>query len=139
MRTLLTWAGRSAFRYSGSVTDGITIRFGRGFRFRAQVSAEYFAALLKRFSGLTVKIGTARDAAPAGSLGAWLREHVTRVAIASYVGPVLIAEGYAEMFVADRIEEELRAARQWGFAFGRCVTGDSLTFGQAVRCARNRS
>jgi hypothetical protein len=95
-RALLTWAGRSEFRYSGSVTDGITIRFGNGFRFRAQVSAEDFAALLKRFSGLTVKIGTSRDAAPAGSLGAWLREHVTRVAIASYVGPVLIAEGYAE-------------------------------------------
>lgn len=73
---------------------GTTITFGRGWQ--ASVSAEQYRALLTRFAGDTVSAGTSRTDPPAGSLGEWLQENVTKVAIASYVAPILIAEGYAE-------------------------------------------
>jgi hypothetical protein len=39
--------------------------------------------------------GTSRDKPPDGSLGLWLQTHVTKVATASYIGAILINEGYA--------------------------------------------
>jgi hypothetical protein len=52
--------------------------------------------MINFFSGNVVDIGTSRDIAPKGSLGEWLQENVTKTAIASYVGPILIKEGFAE-------------------------------------------
>jgi hypothetical protein len=43
-----------------------------------------------------VDIGTSRTDPPRGSVGEWLQLNVSKRAIASYVGPILIAEGYAE-------------------------------------------
>ena len=43
-----------------------------------------------------MNIGTSRDSAPKGSIGEWLQANVTKTAIASYVGPILINEGFAE-------------------------------------------
>jgi len=94
--SLATWAGRSQFTYTGSVAEGIGLEFGGERRGRATVSGDQFKVLLKQFRGRTVPIGTSRTDPPEDSLGAWLQQHVTRTAIASYVGPVLITEGYAE-------------------------------------------
>ena len=54
-----------------------------------------FSELLNFFKGREVNMGTSMDAAPLGSVGKWLQQNVTRTAIASYVGPILLSEGYA--------------------------------------------
>lgn len=58
-------------------------------------SVELREALMK-FSGREVKIGTHRTAPPDGSIGDWLRSRYQKGGIMSYLGPVLIAKGYAE-------------------------------------------
>jgi hypothetical protein len=45
--------------------------------------------------GRIVPRGTSRTELPPDSIGAGLRENVTQAAIASYVGPILVLEGYA--------------------------------------------
>ena len=102
MTTLSTWAGRSRFSYSGSVTQGTTIIYGRGFSL--PVSPAQYNALLNHFRGQTVDIGTSRDNPPRGSVGEWLQSNITKTAIASYVGPIFINEGYAEMADRSRIK-----------------------------------
>ena len=94
MYELKTWAGQSSFAYTGSVRDGTEIIYGSGFK--VNLSPENYSNLIKHFSKNTVDIGTSRDAAPKGSLGEWLQKNVIKTAIASYVGPILIKEGYAE-------------------------------------------
>ncbi len=94
MLKLKTCADRSEFKYKGSVKDGTEIIYGKGFK--VKVTSENYAGLIKRFSGSTVDIGTSRDVSPSGSVGEWLQKNVTKTAIASYVGPILIREGYAE-------------------------------------------
>lgn len=94
MPTLSTWDGRSKFSYTGSVKEGTTIVYGKDRSIK--VSADRYNALLKSFDHQTVDIGTSRDNRPKGSLGEWLELNVSPVAIASYVGPILIHEGYAE-------------------------------------------
>ncbi len=94
MPRLPTWAGKSSFQYTGSVDTGTTITYGKGFT--VNVSVSDYSRLVRFFSGSEVEIGTSRTNAPAGSLGKWLQDNVTRTAIASYVGPILINEGYAE-------------------------------------------
>lgn len=94
MRSLKTWADKSEFTYIGSVKEGTEIKYGNGNT--AKVSAEQYAKLIRFFSGNVVDIGTSRDTAPKGSLGEWLQENVTKTAIAPYVGPILINEGYGE-------------------------------------------
>ena len=39
--------------------------------------------------------GTSRGRPPAGSVGEWLQQNVTEIAIASYIGSILFHEGYA--------------------------------------------
>ena len=94
MVRLRTWAGGSQFEYTGSVAAGTDIRFGTDRRQR--VSGAQYAGLLRHFKGRTVKMGTSRDNPPPGSVGQWLQEHVTKMGIASYVGPILVREGYAQ-------------------------------------------
>ena len=89
----LTWAGKSQFQYSGSVDSGTEIKFGMGHTIK--VTKEQYASLRTHFKSKTVPIGTSRTCPPANSVGKWLLENVSRVAIASYVGPILIIEGYA--------------------------------------------
>lgn len=84
------------FSYTGSVDKGTTIYYGSDFSFRVKISAAQCASLLKHFRGKTANVGTSRDNAPRGSLGEWLQLNVTKTATASYVAPILIAEGYAE-------------------------------------------
>ena len=103
MQTLPTWAERSRFRYSGSVREGTTVAYGRRFSFSISLSASHYRALLNHFRGQTVNIGTSRTNPPRGSVGEWLQSHVTRTAIVSYIGPILIAEGFAEKVRGPRI------------------------------------
>ncbi|RII32966.1 hypothetical protein D2A34_19205 [Clostridium chromiireducens] len=51
---------------------------------------------MKFFSGITTNIGTSRTDPPDKSVGEWLINNVSKVATASYVGAILIYEGYAE-------------------------------------------
>jgi len=93
MRKLYTWAKKSKFSYEGSVVDGTKIFFGSGNQITT--SSRQFSELLNHFRGKSVNIGTSRTDAPIGSVGKWLQENVTKTAIASYVGPILIHEGFA--------------------------------------------
>lgn len=95
MPTLATWAGKSSFNYSGSVNHGTKISYGKGGSFSITVSGSQYTALLNNFKGRTVEIGTSRTGPPRGSVGEWLQANVTKTAIASYIGPILIAGGYA--------------------------------------------
>lgn len=90
-----TWAGRGAdFSYTGSVAQGTEITYGSN-KNRARVTAEQYRALIQHFKGNTVEIGTSHDNPPGGSVGKWIQENVTKTQISSYVGPILISEGYA--------------------------------------------
>jgi DNA-3-methyladenine glycosylase I len=104
MLTLPTWAGRRVFKYSGSVRTGTWIYCGTEFRNRFEVPSSQYAAMLTKFAGQDVSIGTSRTTPPKGSLGAWLMEHYAQDAMTSYIGPILIAEGYvARGSQSDRI------------------------------------
>jgi hypothetical protein len=88
-----TWGGRSTFDYDWCVLAGTTIRYGKGSEIT--VTVHDYEALRAALRGQIVQVGTSRTSAPAGSLGAWLQANVTRTAIASYVAPILVREGYA--------------------------------------------
>jgi len=90
---MLTWSGESCFCYYGSVKEGTSIRYGSGHL--VDVSRQNYTALLDHFRGKEVEVGTSRTKPPEGSVGKWLQQNVTKTAIASYVGPILIEEGYA--------------------------------------------
>ena len=55
-----------------------------------------YQRLLQDFEGKSVRCGTLRTEQPPGSLGEWLMGNVTRTAITSYVGRILVCEGYAK-------------------------------------------
>lgn len=94
MKELSTWGGRSKFKYSGSVAAGTSISYGKGWS--VYITGSQYQILLNHFHGEEVEIGASRDAVPPDSVGEWLQKYVTRTAIASYVGPILLIEGYAE-------------------------------------------
>jgi hypothetical protein len=97
-KVLPTWANRSKFRYSGCVSSGTDIEYGIEFRRKASVSADEYRRLLEHFVKKgEVPIGTGFANRPTNSVGQWLVDHRgTKPVIASYVGPILIAEGYAK-------------------------------------------
>jgi hypothetical protein len=93
--TTTTWSGGSHFDYSGSVVTGTEIRYGRDSKNRIKISGLQYADLLAHFRGKEVPVGTDHVHPPSGSLGDWLKKNVSETAIASYVAPVLVQEGYA--------------------------------------------
>ncbi|MCY6482819.1 hypothetical protein OW763_00405 [Clostridium aestuarii] len=93
-RKLATWAEGSSFTYDGCVKFGTRIYFGK--TGVIEVTKQQYQLLLKKYAGMTISIGTSRDKASIDSLGYWLQKHVTKTAIASYVGRILVQEGYAE-------------------------------------------
>lgn len=104
-KTLPTWdvgRGRS-FEYGGSVATGTEILYGKK-PHRQRITAAQYHALLRHFKGATVGIGTSRTNRTPGSVGQWLEENVTGTAIASYVGPILLEEGYAQRVPGARSE-----------------------------------
>ncbi len=86
-----TWGGRSKFNYTGDVQTGTKITFGRG-QVRS-VSAAQYEALRQHFLNQVVQVSTPREGTE--GLGEWLRLNVTTTALASYVAPILVLEGYA--------------------------------------------
>lgn len=104
MTELRTWGGKTTFSYSGSVMEGTTVSYGRGNSIL--ISATIYNELLKFFSGRAVNIGTSRSNPPNGSLGQWLICNCSKVAIASYIGAILIHEGYA--YKSDKAEIRFR-------------------------------
>ena len=102
MVELKTWGERSIFKYEGTVEDGTKIFFGRNQI--VSISSEQYKDLLRIFKGRTVKIGTSRTSPPSGSVGEWLMNNVSKVAISSYIGAILINEGYAEKIGGSEIK-----------------------------------
>jgi hypothetical protein len=96
MHTLRTWANRAPFRYVGSVREGTTIYYGRDFGFRDRIPAAEYTRMLSTFSGQEIRIGTSAKTPRPGSLGEWFARECGRPGMTSYIGPILIAEGYAE-------------------------------------------
>ena len=94
MKTLPTWSQRSTFSYAGSVVAGTTISYGSGYL--VFVTTGQYSSLLDQFRGMTVDVWASRTGPPARSVGEWLQANVTKTAIASYVCPILIDEGFAE-------------------------------------------
>jgi hypothetical protein len=94
MKTLPTWAKKSEFKYDGSVANGTTIYYGTN-NHPIRITSEQYSQLLTHFTGKSVNIGTSRVNPPKGSVGEWLQKNVTGTATASYVGAILIHEGYA--------------------------------------------
>ena len=98
-----TWAGKGAdFSYTGSVAQGTEITYGSN-KNRARVTAAQYGELVKHFKRKTVEIGTSHDNPPRGSVGKWLQENVTKTQLSSYVGPILISEGYASKIGGSQI------------------------------------
>jgi hypothetical protein len=95
-KKLPTWSGKSRFEYSGSIKLGTDIFFGKAFCYHEFIGAEKYQMLLRYFKGKTVSLGTSRTGPPNGSVGIWLLLNVSRRALASYVGPILLHEGYAK-------------------------------------------
>ncbi len=81
------------FAFDRSPDGAIRITFGH--EKDVTISADDYARLVHHFRGQTVALGTSRDDPPEGSIGKWLQENVTRTAIASYLGPILVQEGHA--------------------------------------------
>lgn len=93
---LETLTRKKPFHYEGSVEKGTTILFGQNKY--AIITADQYKELLNHFKGKTVSIGTSFTTPPSDSIGAWLLEHVSKRALASYVAPILIKEGYATLY-----------------------------------------
>jgi hypothetical protein len=77
------------------VPTGTEIRYGKASK--ASVSRQQYSALLGHFGKGEFPIGTSRADPPKGSVGEWLQMNVNPAAIASYVGAILLKEGYAEV------------------------------------------
>lgn len=93
MKSLPTWGGKRFFKYDGSVATGTAIFYGKGYKIT--ISSEQYSQLLNHFKSKSVNIGTSRTNASKDSVGKWLQENITKTAIASYVGAILVHEGYA--------------------------------------------
>jgi hypothetical protein len=91
---LLTWGQRSRFSYAGSVRTGTTISCRSGYLIF--VTPEVYSSLLDHFQGMAVDAGASTIDPPAHSVGEWLRANLTKTAVACYVCPILIDEGFAE-------------------------------------------
>ena len=93
-KKLSTWAEGSTFTYSGSVQEGVQIFYGTKPSCQ-KISKKQFTEMLQHFNGRTVDIGTSRTDRSPESLGYWLGKNVCKPAIASYVGAILVNEGFA--------------------------------------------
>lgn len=101
MKKLETWGGRSSFTYEGSVKDGTKIVFKSGVVLK--ISTEEYKKILNYFKGKTVNIGTSRTVPPEGSLGKWIELNLSKTGTTSYIGSILINEGYASR-VLDKVK-----------------------------------
>ena len=97
MKTIKTWSnGNTYFEYEGSVETGTKIYYGANFAFKSVVSKEHYKVLINEFKGKTVLIGANQTSPQPDSVGDWLRINVKGPGIGSYVGAILVDEGYAK-------------------------------------------
>lgn len=89
-----TWDNRSEFEYVGCVLVGTQISYGKK-NPPIFVSSQDYTRLRSEFLGRIIPVGASRTNPPKESLGVWLQNNVAKTAIASYVAPILIREGYA--------------------------------------------
>jgi hypothetical protein len=94
MVEMRTWGGKAIFHYNGSVQEGTEISYGR--HYRITITKDNYRAILERFDGKRVPAGTSHDNPPVNSAGRWLIDNVKKTSTASYVLPILVAEGYAK-------------------------------------------
>jgi len=90
MVTLRTRAKAAEFSYERTADDRIRIEYGN--HREISISAKDYDRLVKAFSGQRVSLGASRTNPPKGSVGEWLQQSVTKTAIASYVGAILVHE-----------------------------------------------
>ncbi len=94
MKQLQTIPKNKPYKYEGSLAEGITLYFGTGRK--ETVDQKKCKQLIDHFKGQTILVGRSFNNPPPDSLGEWLIEHVSKRAIASYVAPILVEEGYAK-------------------------------------------
>lgn len=93
-----TFGGQSEFPYTGSVETGTSIWPGKNVHFRLKFTSQQWSDLLVAFRGRgEVRAGLNFAHPEPGSMGEWIKQNWnTKMGPASYVGGILIAEGYAE-------------------------------------------
>jgi hypothetical protein len=108
---LNTWANKSDFEFTYEGEDILTgmtiIHYGKNKRYKQKITADQYHNIIERFRGQTLPIGTSKTDPPRNSLGFWLNQTITRTAIASYVGPILVHFGYAEKRGAEIIFRDI--------------------------------
>lgn len=90
MMTLKTRAKAAEFSYERTADGRIRIEYGN--HREISISAKDYDRLVKAFSGQQVSLGASRTNPPQGSVGEWLQQNVTKTAIASYIGAILVHE-----------------------------------------------
>jgi hypothetical protein len=95
MKTLKTYSGRSSFKYEGNLDKGTKFRYGTK-NLEVFVPSQDYSKLLTHFNGMRVPCGTSIHTPKIGSLEEWLQENFSRKAHATYVGAILVEEGFAE-------------------------------------------
>ena len=98
MKELNTWAGKSKFRYTRSVRNGVVIEFGVNYQNKGKFTKKDLDKMLEKFRGKTIPLGTQHTDTPiVGSLAEWIRNNINKNRImTSYLGPILVHEEYAK-------------------------------------------
>ena len=97
MKTIKTWSNSNTyFEYEGSVETGTKIYYGTNFANKSLVSKQQYQLLINEFKGKNVPMGTSHSSPQSGSIGEWLTANVKGPSIGSYVGAILVDEGYAK-------------------------------------------
>ena len=92
-KVVRTFGGGAEFRCRGTTDTGTVIRYGKDELELVVTQADY-SKIWERFRGRDVKVGTSQSP-PQDSLGAFLISEITHVGAASYVGQLLVEDGYA--------------------------------------------
>ena len=92
-KVVRTFGGGADFRYRGTTDTGTVIRYSKDELELVLTQADYLR-IWERFRGREVKVGTSQSP-PQDSLGAFLIREITHVGAASYVGRLLLEDGYA--------------------------------------------
>ena len=97
MKTIKTWSNSNTyFEYEGSVETGTKIYYGTNFANKSLVSKQQYQLLINEFKGKNVPMGTSHSSPQPGSVGEWLTANIKGPSIGSYVGAILVNEGYAK-------------------------------------------
>ncbi|MCA1318384.1 hypothetical protein LC085_00555 [Bacillus tianshenii] len=104
MYEMKTVVKKKKFHYKGSVESGLEIYFGKELKSKVEVNSFQLENLLDYYKNTIAVIGTSRTTPPQGSIGSWLINNVTKQAIASYIIPILIKEGYVRLVDNSKVE-----------------------------------